>query len=247
MNFTEKNESGIPLWYPVWKGEKTVTRRSAPCLHCGKKWSEHYASEDPKDKEMLCPKIGTKRDGAGFYMVATYEPDLSRWLPSTICFKCRKEGINHFINGDGNVYCNRSLKDIYQPEETIAICPGRGKAALCATCGGWKEWHGHTAPDKELFINRYRTDFGAQINICSSYTPLRKRVVSCELESEWLKDMHRKSISTNPKQELVNITWRLSDEAKREGFASWEGLQAALKRTNPKGEPLYRIELEAVK
>jgi hypothetical protein len=230
MNFSKLPPSGIPLWWLLFKGEKTVTRRPPACLHCGKKWWEHTHS----DRGMMClpdqlKKVELEKAGG----IRFYKPDLSRWQP--------KETV-----------VDRSENEVAMGEEerTIAICPGRGKKAICRNCGGLEGWHGHTDPLDEPFVNRYRTDFGVTINICSHYEPFRLKVKSVMMESEWENQM-RQFFTGKPDRNFNVLPWEtcLKHEATREGFnGDWNALQEALygKGGYSKGTPLARIEFEKV-
>jgi hypothetical protein len=270
MNFTEKSETGIPLWWLVFTGQKTCTRRAPACLHCGKKWAEHTRIEsrvvgivnpDMRLEMVTCEDYSTLTEkvvAQNGYSPPQYEPDLSRWQPSIQLKK-------------GQLV--KRLEDITRENaKTIAICPGRGKASVCKNCGGWKSWHEdkHNVLNEGYFIHAEQvggmlstraeysfafSEGGELHKICSNYAPLRKKVVGCELESEWLKKFMRMDKPENLPEKImgryVGIDLAkhdfLDEEAHREGFNSWEGLQVALKRVNPKNAPLYRIEFEGEK
>lgn len=166
MNFTEVNEAGEPLWFLVWKGTKTVTRRAPPCKHCGKKEAEHE-----KELRLLCPG---QRGQTSTRLPTHYEPYLSRWEPMNYATKI------------GKFNPSRVESQIYKTEyKTIAICPGRGKASICANCGCWKEHHikgTHLWSMPELKAMEFLSKNGARV--CSNYVPLRKRVKSVMLENQ---------------------------------------------------------------
>lgn len=136
----------------------------------------------------------------------------------------------------------------------IAVQPARCHAAICKNCGTPKEWHapqGNTITAKKLIaVADLANAIGLEkMRMCDHYEPLRVRVTGCELESEWFERKARETGYTSDMRifEEHNPTLTIAirrQEAHHEGFASWEGLQAALKRTNPQALPLYRISFE---
>jgi hypothetical protein len=82
VNFNKLSPSGIPLWWKLYTGEKTCTRRVPPCLHCGAKWWLHSEIDG---KRACAYKYEGKEipiSKQNFVCGKTfYEPDLSRWQP----------------------------------------------------------------------------------------------------------------------------------------------------------------------
>ena len=259
MNFSKLNPDGIPLWWLIYTGQKFKTRRPPACLHCGKKWwlhtcyAEHY----------VCPI--TAKSVKSYEKI--YEPDLSRWQPKEIPVH---EIVPTMRRGVSTVITKRT--DIIYKE--LAICPGRGRAAVCATCGGWKEMHFPFVKEREEYLpamvrhNEFKqvkvtattkitqnVAQGIAIEICHNYQPLRLKVVEVEMESEWLareeQELSDIYMDVAPRSELqVNIhkglEYVLQKEARAEGFQTWEQLQDALygKGGYPKGTPMAVIEFE---
>ena len=184
MIFSKTNEKGIPLWWLIFKGLKTVTRRPPPCLHCGDKHFNHYAGNH-------CKASGSQ----------TYEPDLSRWQPKEIV---NKEVVESMWARGRGIVVEKQKASTYK---SIAIQPKRTKAAICANCGGWKEWHSFLQDDHRTYewgtayracSEDARTFFwfeaeGSGMNhmVCKNYVPLRRKIVAVEMESEWLGRLSR--------------------------------------------------------
>ena len=57
MIFSKTGKNGLPLWWLIFKGDKVVTRRPPPCIHCGKKEWEHT----PSDRGMICLTVATAK------------------------------------------------------------------------------------------------------------------------------------------------------------------------------------------
>jgi len=175
MIFSQLNEQGIPLWWLVFKGTKTCTRRKKP-INCWKVQAQIY-----------------------------FPPSFPK---------------------------------------TLAVQPKRTKAAICSQCGCWKEHHypqigRHYVVDPNYqFLAKAELPFDGIPEVCDHYTPLRVRVKDCALEKEWMDERFDR--------EGDYITWEEFEkrEAGLEGYATWDGLQAVLKKTNPENLPLYRIEFE---
>jgi len=271
MNFSKLPPSGIPLWWLLFKGEKTVTRRVPPCLNCGKKPWLHSGES--------CPQYNEKGKLVGLSNHLKYAPDLTRWMPyvksPTIAdIKTKKmadEIAQRIITGFG-------------AERTLAICPSRGKAAICKNCGGWKEWHlwkEHAANiNGAIFVRCHsgektfcflKDTTGAVNKICSHYEPFRLKVKSVMMESEWITSELKKEDDWAKKcmgelfeklnKSFPNSLPKIEDvpeytraigacelgikEATREGFnGDWNALQEALfgKGGYLKGTPLARLE-----
>lgn len=204
----------------MFTGEKYKTRRAPPCLHCKMKWHEHG---DYNTCEKL---VGDQLVSLNHF----YKPDLSRWQP---------KGMADLIDEKLN---------IADATKFLAICPGRGKAAICANCGGWKEWHVEKLTDKawkEMYDAFPGWCILADLKICDNYEPLRRMVVKVEMEIDWWaaefkrqKEFH--SLSDYEINGLIE-----ADEARAEGgkSASWAWLRKELE-IYPKGTPLAIIEFE---
>jgi len=244
MNFSATApKTGIPLWYLVYTGEKTCTRRS-------------LTSQSVKQ---IMKKLGT-------------------------C-KCGHEKANHREDGKCTIMTrtNRPRCDCLKltPQDVfISICPGRGKAAICKNCGGWKVWHSlkegklidyawggvfTTAHERYFSFSMENTDENHVV--CSHYEPLKRRVISCEPEKEWNKKMEeyrdyfdahiriRASAGVPPDDRTeidklsrkIDIENLLNQEAERELGKGhiWQDLQDVLaKMPYPKGTEYARIELD---
>ena len=146
----------------------------------------------------------------------------------------------------------------------ISICPGRGKAAICTNCGGLKEWHKKGTITFKirgdgLFVALRDKDsyfmFADSVRhpICSHYEPLRLKVKSVMMESEWLERKARETAYTGDMRDWavnnpINDRQIKAHEARAEGGknATWAWLQDALygKGGYPKGTPMAVITFE---
>jgi len=231
MIFSKLGKDNLPLWWLVFKGIKTVTRRPPPCKGCGGKEWQHIDSNNRLD-----------RNGR----VCTYEPDLSRWMPKhlglTISMREGEEPIK---------------RQDYAYKE-IAVQPRRTKAAICKNCGHYAHKDGccekYIKENGMMVLNK---DCGGilptheemskhfkQCN-CDHYEPLRVRVKSVQMEDEWSKENFIQC-SDGDHYDVQKNNAMLTEEARREGFDSWGKLQDALS-IYPKGTKLARIEFEAMK
>ena len=212
MNFSKNSPEGIPLWFLMWQGIKHVTRRPPACVHCGKKWFDHGAANRCLNAD------GTFKLGMEYY------PNLSRWQPKEIPVH---EIVPTMRRGVSIVITKRT--DIIYKE--LAICPGRGRSAICGKCGCWKEHHTGDTSTWDKKTNEAWSFITKNSNkhlFCSAklYEPLRLKVKSAQMESEWFAS---KGVfdAEHDKDARAQYIWELQEEAKREGFSGdWNALQA---------------------
>jgi len=224
---------------------------------------------------MVCP-TGSITD------FTSYSPDLTRWQPKCKCgydyalhmrygnhlrIPIKKKYSPFVVEGEpfpSSIPLSYKTCEGYDPiYKELAICPGRGHAAICATCGAWKEWHGSSkaiiskscnniqlAGDDD-FWNTYSIFKMPEVKyigggtICRNYTPFRRKVVKVEMESEWQDYCIKSCRAITPTHEDY-IKCRLryhEEEARAEGFQTWEQLREVLKMY-PDGTPLAVIEFE---
>ena len=241
MIFSKTGIDGIPLWFLIWQGRKSITRRPPPCKHCKYKEWEH--SENQHICSVSSYTEEEDENGDPYSYTTHYEPDFSKWKPRII-----NKG---------------TIREISSPKE-IAVQPKRGKAAICKNCGGWKDWHEeYMKKQKSIpkfgFTVKFRTEFHTQQpwifiehffkiekeeeqKICNNYSPLKVRIKSVQMEHDWEDDMEdRWDRHEYHSDKLSYIDEERHKEALKEGFSSWEKLQEALS-IYPKGTKLARIE-----
>lgn len=115
------------------------------------------------------------------------------------------------------------------------IQPKRTMAGVCV-CGHFKDEHCQLKWPGQNETLTCLTD--VEHTHIQYYTPAKFRVIECHPDSPaYLERLYG------------GANWGVIHEceAQKEGFSSWEGLQAVLKKTNPKNLPLYRIEIELMK
>lgn len=66
-------------------------------------------------------------------------------------------------------------------DKQLAICPGRGKAAICKNCGGWKP--DHETEEGHVVCYMGGNGWAKNIKICSHYEPFKLKVKSVMMES----------------------------------------------------------------
>lgn len=224
MIFSELCDDGIPTWYKVFLGTKTVTTRALDsttvkqiqkkmetCMHCKKSKDEHTKIDiEFQDHDFI--KFQEKDRHKSFLSCKSWA-ELTR---------------EKMITGDA-----KSLGFTPTPA-TLAACPSRGKAAICKNCGGWKEWHfvstkgWRTPAGVTITKNPEGMYFGHEEGVPDFSNPTGVRIVK---ELSWGGQIcdHYEPLWIEVKDVIKRSHFPLGlylegrhNEARKEGFSTWE-------------------------